>query len=596
MKSLEFSKYLEKLEITSKRLEITTLLAELFEKLPQEQVRLGIYLSTGLLKAKFENPKFNIADKMMIRILEQAYSTPKNVVTATQINNMYRVSGDLGNVAQELADSTTRQQVDLTYLYEELLKIANLSGSGSQDSKVKNTAILLNKLDSLSAKYTVRIILGTTRLGFTELTVIAAIAEALGNKQLSHTIEQVYSVHPDLGKIAYILKSEGMKGLKKLGIEPGVPILSQKPQRLSGPEEAMEKMGNVWAEFKFDGTRVQLHMDKNKQNVSMDNTQESLFGRDNVSKCLVSTYTRNLEQTTHQYPDIVEGAKTQIKADSVILDGEAIGFDKKTGAFLPFQETIQRKRKHGISDSALEIPLKYYVFDILYLNGESLIEKPLSERRKCLEKVVSAGDVIKLSEYIQTNDLDELTDYYTFAKNKRLEGLVLKTPSDPYQAGARSFSWVKLKKADQKLLDDSIDVVVLGYFAGKGVRSKFGIGGFLVGILDETDDTFKTITKIGTGLNEEDWIFLKKLCDKNLVNKLPSNVIVEKSLMPDYIVKPKIVVEVGADEISISPMHSAKYALRFPRLIKFRQDKDATDATTLKEVVTMFKRQRTQKS
>jgi DNA ligase-1 len=299
-----------------------------------------------------------------------------------------------------------------------------------------------------------------------------------------------------------------------------------------------------------------------------------------------------LEETTHQFPDIVQAAQDQINAESVNLDGEAIGYDRKTGAFLPFQETIQRKRKHGVKDTAQSIPLKYFVFDILYYNGKPTVNKPLKERRELLAKIIKPGEVILVDEHIETGDSDELQEYYDIAKQKGLEGLVVKKPEDPYQAGARSFSWVKLKKADQKLLDDSVDCVVLGYYAGRGVRSKFGIGGFLVGVIDPEKDVFKTVTKIGTGLTEEDWVFLKKLCDKYSTDKVPQNVLMDKMFMPDVIVLPKIVVEVGADEISISQTHTAGYALRFPRLLKFRKDKNSNEATTVDEIRRMYKAQK----
>jgi DNA ligase 1 len=209
-----------------------------------------------------------------------------------------------------------------------------------------------------------------------------------------------------------------------------------------------------------------------------------------------------------------------------------------------------------------------------------------------LNKIIKPGAVIQIDEHIETDNAEELQEYYDIAKEKGLEGLVVKKPEDPYQAGARSFSWVKLKKADQKLLDDSVDCVVLGYYAGRGVRSKFGIGGFLVGVLDPNKGEFKTVTKIGTGLTEEEWGFLKELCDKNKTDKVPQNVLMDKMFMPDVIVLPKIIVEVGADEISISQNHTAGYALRFPRLLKFRSDKGPLDATTVDEISRMYKAQK----
>ena len=588
MKISLFSQYLSLLDKTSKRLEITTILSELINKLNKEEIDKAIYLSSGYLRAPYENIKFNMAEKMMLRALEQAYSTKDNLNISSKINSIYKKEGDLGNVAFELAKDKVSEEIEIIQVHKHLEDIAKEAGPGSQDYKVNKTAELLKRLDKNSAKYIVRIILGLIRLGFTELTIISALAEYLGNKKYASEIEKKYNIHPDIGLIAKIIKQKGIKGLDEIKIETGVPVLSQKAQRVSGMEEAMKRIKNVWAEFKFDGTRVQLHLDRDKY-ISGE-IQNSLFDTED-NKILIRTYTRNLEETTHQYPDIVLAADKQIRAQSIILDGEAIGFNKKTGEFLPFQETIQRKRKHDIEETAKNIPLKYYVFDILFLNGQSLIDKTLRERRKILDKIIDKGDTIIVDEHLETDRFEDLKKYYETAKEKKLEGLIAKNPEDVYQAGARSYSWIKLKSADEKLLKDSIDCVVLGYYYGKGVRSKFGIGGFLVGIYDEKENNFKTITKIGTGLTEEDWGVLKKMADKLKVGVLPKNIIMNKIFTPDILLSPEIIVEIGADEISVSPSHTAGYALRFPRLLKFRADKKPTEITTLNEIKSMFKNQ-----
>ncbi|RJR27133.1 ATP-dependent DNA ligase [candidate division WWE3 bacterium] len=587
----DLAEYLEKLEKTSKRLEITSILSELILKLDPNEIDIGVYLTLGYLRASYENPKFNIADRMMLRILLQTYSSPNRHLTEIQINELYKKAGDLGNVAYELAPQKKESNLSLEEVHKKLQEIAEIEGSGSQDNKVVKTAALLKDLNRLSAKYVVRIILGTTRLGFTELTLADALALSTGDPKAGAAIERVYSLHPDIGYIAKMIRKSGIGGMKNIVVETGVPILSQKAQRVSGPEEAMEKMKNVWAEYKFDGTRVQLHMDRTKSITDTQLTQTPLFSSKKVG-FLIKTFTRNLEETTHQYPDIVSAATEQIDAESVILDGEAIGFNRETGDFLPFQETMQRKRKHGISETALEIPLKYFVFDLLYLNGESLVDKTLRERKKLLREIVKDGETIIVDDYIESDSLEEIEEYFELAEEKGLEGLILKRPEDPYQAGARSFSWVKLKKADKKLLTDSVDCIVLGYYAGRGVRSKFGIGGFLIGVYDPETDTYKTISKVGTGLSDSDWAELKLMCDKVKIDKFPQNVDVPKNFMPDTIVSPKIVVEIGADEISESPSHSAGYALRFPRLLRFRKDKGATDATTTDEIKKMYKNQK----
>ncbi len=596
MKFSELSKYFQKLEDTTKRLEMVDILSDLIKNLNVEETDKAIYLASGYIGAQFEGIKFNIADKMMFRVIEQTFSTAKNPNIKDHIHELYAQTGDLGNVVFEFKkNDKTSRDLTIAEVYSKLIDISQIEGSGSQETKTSKISDLIKDVDALSAKHITRIILGTMRLGFTELTIIVALANFLNDKSLAKKIEDKYNIHPDIGLIAKKIKSDGIHGIDSIKMEIGVPVLSQKAQRVSGMKEIMERINNVWAEFKFDGTRVQLHFAKKgnyDEKCNSDNKpQGDLFGGIK-DETLVKTYTRNLEETTHQYPEIIEAAKIQINADSAILDGEGIGYNKETGEFLPFQETIQRKRKYNISEAAKNIPLKYFVFDLLYLNGEPVTHKPLSERRKLLSSIIKTGNVIEVDDHLETTEFEKLEEYFEIAKNKGLEGIVVKTPEDPYQAGARSYSWIKYKTADQKLLSDTVDCVVLGYYHGKGVRSKFGIGGFLAGVFDDKNNTFKTVSKIGTGLTEDDLKALKAACDKIKIKEMPKNVDVNKMFTPDVIVRPELVVEIGADEISISPSHTTGYALRFPRLIKFRHDKKPQDATTIEEIKKIHRNQR----
>jgi DNA ligase 1 len=608
MQFSKLAKYLQRLEDTTKRLEMISILAELIEALDQDETEEALFLASGYLKAPYEGVKFNIADKMMARVIAEAYSNKEKQYSQEEIINLYKSHGDMGNAAFELAenrekatqipetaDKEENSAHSIQTIHQKLLEIAQLEGAGSQDSKVTKLANILKTLDKISAKYIVRIVLGTTRLGFTETTILEALAQFLGNRKLKKEIESYYNIHPNIGLVAKKVKSGGLEELKTLTLEPGIPVLSQKAQRVGNfIEEAMERIPQAWAEYKYDGTRVQLHLNRDFNVADIEKTQQSLFTTGDVpqEKLLVKTYTRNLEETTHQYPDIVEAAKEQIDAESVILDGEAIGYDEESDSFLPFQETMQRKRKHGIAETALEIPIKYYVFDILYLNGKPVMEKPLRERKKLLEQTIKPGNVLVVANQYETKNIEELKDYYEKAKEAQLEGLIVKNPEDPYQAGARSYSWVKLKTADETLLEDALDCVVLGYYLGKGVRAKFGIGGFLVGVYDPETDMYRTVSKVGTGLKEADWIKMKSLADNVKIAEKPANVDMDRIFTPDVYVKPQIVVEIGADEISKSPTHTAGYALRFPRLIKFRPDKAPVETTSLAEVEDMFNHQR----
>jgi len=576
MKFSDFAIFLDKLDQTSKRLEMTDILANLISELNQNEVKIGIYLSLGTLKAPFEDLKFNFADKQMVKAL--ALYSDKN---PEEINKMYSKEGDLGSVGFLISKEIKNPTPSLHEVYEKLEEIALIEGTGSQEKKSQKIIALLQTLDPISNKFAIRIILGNNRLGFTELTIVDAICKFLNDKTLKSKVEDAYNRFPDIGYITEKIKESGIEGIKKIKITPGVPILPQKAQRLNTPEEIIEKMGKVWCEYKFDGTRVQLHLDKKNTKTSSD-----LFGE--KTKFLVKTFTRNLEETTHQYPDIIEDAIKQLDVESVILDGEAIGFNKETGEYLPFQETIQRKRKHNVSEMAKQIPLKYLVFDILYLDGEETINLPLIERRKLLNKIVKKGGNIEIDSHLETSEASDVEDFFNEAKHKRLEGIMVKKPDSLYEAGARAFSWIKFKRNENTNVLDTVDVVVMGYFYGKGVRSEFGIGGFLVGIYDNETNSFKSISKIGSGLTDEEWVKIKEDCDKISIPEKPKDYDVNKDMYPDIWVKPKIVVTVRADEVSISPIHTASIALRFPRLISFRDDKSPFDTTSLEEIKVIY--------
>lgn len=582
MKFERFCEFLDQLDKTSKRLEMTRILSELISEIPSNESKIGVYLALGMLKAPFEDLKFNFADKQMIKTLS-IWSGE----SLDELNKKYSVLGDLGSVAEDLylqsnKNQTNKAKLELNDLYDHLVEIANIEGTGSQEKKSQKIISLAGKLNShLEIKFTVRVILGNLRLGFTELTIIDALCQTLGNKSYKSQIESTYNKFPDIGEITERIKVDGIEGIEKIKMKPGVPIEPQKAQRLATAKEIIEKMNHVWCEYKFDGTRVQLHFDKSQKTAS-----ENLFEKEN--KFLIKTYTRNLEESTHQYPDLIEGAISQINADSVILDGEAIGFNKETGEFLPFQETIQRKRKHNVSEISKQIPLKYLVFDILYLNGKETVKLSLLERRRLLNSVIKKGNVIEIDSHLETSSEEEVSKFFKEAKEKGLEGIMVKKPDSTYEAGARAFSWIKFKREEDSEILDTVDVVVMGYFYGKGVRSDFGIGGFLVGVFNPETETYQTISKIGSGLSDEEWVKIKEDCDKIQVGTCPKDYEVAKELNPDIWVKPKLVVTVRADEVSISPNHTSKIALRFPRLISFRYDKNPTDTTSISEIKDIY--------
>ena len=435
---------------------------------------------------------------------------------------------------------------------------------------------LLKQMDPVSSKHLVRIPLGVSRLGIGDPTILDAFAKLkLGDRSKRKLLEGAYNRVSDLGLIGETLWKGGLSAVEKLQVRVGRPIRSQLAERLPNPEKVIEKMGEANVQRKLDGFRVQIH--KDGENVRL--------------------FSRNLEETTSMFPEIAEGARVQIKAKTAILDSEAIGFNPTSDEFLPFQETTQRRRKYGILEMAKKIPLKAFCFDILYKDETSLIDQPLAARLKTLNEVIKDGEVLMVEIGETVDQVKRLQILLDDAISKGLEGVVCKRLDSKYEAGARNFNWVKLKRHSAGELEDTIDCVILGYIFGKGKRSGFGAGSLLVGVYNESQDEFVTVSKIGTGLTDEEWREIHKRADKIKVDHKPARV--NSILVPSVWIEPEIVIEVLADEITRSPVHTAGkkgsepgYALRFPRLVKFREaDKKAEGATTVKELIEMYKQQ-----
>jgi len=568
MRFKELSIYLEKLESTSSRNEITRILAELFKKSSAGEIDKIVYLVLGALAPNYKGVVLNIAERMMLRIISQAYDEDIN-----KIKLLYKKEGDLGNVASDLA-SGAGINLAVSEVFEKLMEVADEGGEGSQERKVSKMAKLLGELDPLSARYVARIPVGRLRLGFSDMTILDALSFMVkGDKSARKEIENAFNVSVDAGKISKRVKEKGLAGLSEVEPEAGTPIRASLCERLPSAEKILEKVGKkVYVEPKYDGFRAQVH----------------IWHEGKEKK--IRIFSRNLENTTAMFPDLVEAAK-KIKVTSAIFDGEAIGYDPKTDKFLPFQETVQRKRKHGIEEAAKNFPLRLYLFDILYKDGKSYLDIPFDQRRKTLEGALpKVGGVVELTRQNLVSDPGKIRDLIKKYLSEGLEGAVIKKIDAPYKAGARGYHWVKYKKHTVAGLADTIDCLVMGVNRGKGKRAGFGAGAFLVGIKD--GNRFKTVSKIGTGLSDEQWREIDKRTQKLAVSEKPTEYEVHKNLTPDTWVKPSLVVEILADEITKSPIHTARLALRFPRLIKFRDDKDPDQITTLRELEGLFKMQK----
>ena len=435
-------------------------------------------------------------------------------------------------------------------------------------------------------------------MGLWNKTILDALSVAeTGDKSLRPLIERAYNVSADIGRIAQLVKRSGKSGLEKIGVTVGVPVRMAAAERLPTPVEIMEKMGGkLAAEPKYDGFRVQVHLDKARRQESGDGSEEQLGleGLKGTEKGpWGKIFSRNLENTTPMFPEIVTAAQ-KLPVKSAIFEGEAIAYNPETEEFEPFQETAKRKRKYGIREKAVELPLKVFAFDLLYLDGRDLTREPYETRRRTLEKLMAGvTDTIMVAEEKVFTDAKELEKFFLEEIEHGLEGIMTKRLDGVYQAGVRNFNWVKLKRVEEGKLEDTIDCVVLGYYTGRGKRTQFGIGGFLVAVYDDKTDTFKTISRVGSGLTDEEWREMKKRVDGLKTKEKPKNADVVKEHAPDVWADPSIVVAIRADEITKSPLHTAGgLALRFPRLMAFRDDKTPEQATTVAELEELFKAQR----
>jgi DNA ligase 1 len=442
---------------------------------------------------------------------------------------------------------------------------------------------LLQSIDGLSGRYLVRIPLQKLRLGFSDMTILDALSwMEKGDKSLRTELEQAYNIRADIGKISKIFKKDGLAGIKALVPETGTPIVPALSTPLLNAVEILEKMnGKAFIEPKFDGFRVQIHLDKNKP-LHEEERDSPLFEEN--KKAFVGIFSRNLDSTTHMFPELVEAAQA-LPVDSIILDGEAVAIDPSTGKLLDFQETVKRKRKHNIDQVKEEIPLNVFIFDILYLNDKPLFNLPLKERRKILEGLfdkVTGKLPFTLTEQRLVSNPESFEEFFKEVASEGLEGLMVKKVDAIYRAGKRDFTWVKYKVAMQSELADTVDAVVMGYFKGEGKWTQFGLGKILVGIPHE--GKLFSLSKVGSGFSEEKIKEMVKRCQDVKVDQKPDEYVVDKSLVPDVWVRPEILVEIRADSISRSQIHETGLSLRFPRFIKFRDDKEVSQATTLEQV------------
>lgn len=449
--------------------------------------------------------------------------------------------------------------------------------------RAKRLAALIKPASPLAACYIVRFAVGRLRLGVGAPTIIEAVARTQPESQEAREIiERAYNLCSDLGLALKTMRQGSLAALKKFKVRVGHPVRMMLAERLPNAEAIIKRLGRCSVESKLDGLRCQIHLSSRKAEI----------------------FSRNLERTTDMFPDIVSAVHRHVRARNAIIEGEALAINEATGEFLPFQVTAQRKRKHKIEETAREFPLVFVAFDLLYANGKDYTGREYEARRRALEKLIKptkSDERIRPVERLVTESADELQQFFDEQIERGLEGIIAKRLDSPYQAGARNYNWIKLKRTYRGELSDTIDVVVVGYLRGRGMRAKLGIGALLAAVYDQKADSFKTVGKAGSGLSEANWVKLRKLLDEAATTERAARV--DSRLKPDVWVEPKYVLTVLADEITRSPVNTCALdqsgtglALRFPRVVGFiREDKSPEDATTVAEVKKMYAMQKQKK-
>ena len=570
----------EKIEKTTKRLEMTDYLVELFKNAPKNLIDKVVYLTQGKLYPDFMGIEIGMAEKLAIKAVARAAGRKLR-----DIESDLKETGDLGETAQKFLENKLQltffhKPLTVERVYQTLDKIAKASGSGSIDQKISLLAGILSDAEPKEAKYIIRTVTGKLRLGIADMTVLDALAIAFGGgKEARPILERAYNVSSDLGQVAKIVAEIGVEGLKDFKVSVGRPIRPMLAERLSSPKEILEKLGGKCiAEYKYDGERVQAHKDGEE----------------------VLLFSRRLENITNQFPDAVELVRKYIKSQSAIIEAECVSVDLETGEMRPFQELMHRRRKYDIRQAIEDYPVSLFVFDVLYVDGKDLTLEPYPVRHKILEEVIDVNERVQMAKYLITDDPQELETFFQEAIENGCEGLVCKSISEDsiYQAGSRGWLWIKYKRDYKSEMTDTVDLVVVGAFHGRGKRAGT-YGALLLAVYNPEEDLFETVCKCGSGFTDADLEKIPKMMRPYIISHRHARV--KSKLEADVWFEPKVVLEVIGAEITLSPVHTCAegmireesgLAIRFPRFTgRYRTDKSAEDATTVKEIIEMYRSQ-----
>ncbi len=567
----------EKMEKTRKRLELIDILTKLLVDTPTEMIEKIVYLTQGKIKPDFYGIELGMSDKLVIRALEKTTSMSSN-----EIQEQYNKIGDLGEVtkmALEKKAQTTliKQELTVERVHKTFEDIATTTGQGSIEMKLAKLSGLLSDCSPIEGKYIIRTFTGILRLGIADYTVLDALSIAFTNDKANRKyLEKAYNISGDLGKVAKTVAQEGLDELNKIKITVGNPIRPMLAERLSSADEIIKKIeGKVGIEYKLDGERLQIHL--NKQ--------------------VVKIFSRSLENITAHYPD-VERIMKKLKIENMIIEAEAVAIDNKSNNFLPFQELMHRRRKHRIEEAVKNYPISINLFDILYLNDKDLTDHTYKKRREILENITKKSKDLNIIKQTITDNPEKINNFLEKSIEEGCEGLVIKDLNGTYRAGAREYLWIKLKKEYNTEMSDTLDLVVIGGIYGKGKRVNT-YGALLLASYDKESNKFRSFCKVGTGFTDENLRLIYDKLQKNKINE--KYITIDSKMQADVWFKPNLVIEISGTEITLSPIHTSNkneirknfgLALRFPIFTgRIREDKLPQDVTTTMEIRKLYEKQ-----
>lgn len=565
------------LEQASGRLMLIDRLAALLAETPQELLPTVCYLCQGLVAPEFAGVDLGLAEKLALRAVGTATGVEPEEVVAT-----LREAGDLGQAAEQLLATTAedrkpRLQVDA--VVDTLHEIASAEGPGSQGRKLDLLAGLLALATPLEARYLLRLVTGNLRLGIGTPTILDALAQVYaGSRKNRPVLERAYNICCDLGLVAETLAAGGLAAVEDLRVRPGNPVRAMLAQRLSEAGEILARLGGqCMAEYKYDGMRLQAHRTPDGQ---------------------IELFTRRQERVSSQFPDVVELLQTGLGPREAILEGEVVAYDAAAGELRPFQEVMFRRRKHGIAEAARDVPVGLFCFELLYADGEDFTELPYLDRRARLAEAVTLSDRLRLTTALEVATETALEAAFEQAVADGSEGLVCKSiaPNAIYQAGARGWLWIKLKRDYRTELADTVDLVVVGAYAGRG-RRRGTYGAVLLAAYDPETELYQTVGKCGTGFSDAELAALPGRLAGHIRTERPARV--DSHVAADVWFEPSQVVEVLSAELTVSPNHTAGWgqlkedaglSMRFPRFTgRWRDDKEPQDATTTQQLVELYR-------